>query len=83
MLSRTFPPSKPACCYIKPSIVICACSAEGERFATEWLEVRLDGDIVANLRKEIDQEVMHFIVPDYGEPPVGQERAFYKIEVSQ
>ena len=69
-LSRTFPP-EPTCCYFKPSIIRCVGSAEGERFATEWLGVRFKGDVMANFREEIGQEVMHLVVPNDGEFPCG------------
>ena len=78
---RTFPSPEPACCYIKPSIILCVGGAEGERFATEWLEVRLNRDVMANFREEIGQEVTHLVVPNDGESPVGQERAWLTMKV--
>ena len=64
-------PQEPACCYIKPSIILCVGGAEGERFTTEWLEVRLNRDVMANFHEEIGQEVTNLVVPNDGESPCG------------
>ena len=49
---KSYPP-EPACCYVEPSIILCAGGAEVESFTSELLEVRVNGNVVAHFCEEI------------------------------